>query len=76
MSGCQTEIPEGNRDPLVIPKGGPDNDEEIDREEDYNPFHGQAPKEELERGGGFLERLVRALDLNGGIKIEVADFFG
>lgn len=61
---------------MGIPKGGLDNDEEIDLEEVYKPFHGQAPSEELERGGGQEERLVQALDLNGGIKIEVVDFFG
>ena len=71
---ARMEIPEDNRDPFDIPEGSLE-DEDIEGEEE-NPFHGVKHVDNLNRGG-LEERLLHALNLNGGgIKIEVADFFG
>ena len=68
------EIPEGNHDPTDIPEGGLEDDSENGEEE--NPFHNAEPANQWAQRG-LEEQLIRALDLNGGgIRIEVADFFG
>ncbi|XP_021817152.1 uncharacterized protein LOC110759412 [Prunus avium] len=69
------EIPERNRGPLHIPEGGGEDEYEDETDVD-NPFH-EARNHADGHRGGLEERLVRALDLNGGgIKIEVVDFYG
>ena len=72
--GARMEIPEGNHDPTDIPEGGLEDDSENGEEE--NPFHNAEPANQWAQRG-LEEQLIRALDLNGGgIRIEVADFFG
>lgn len=73
--GARMEIPEGNHNPLVDP---PEGNPEDEQSEDFeNPFHNIAGDGGNPNRGSMEERLVRALDLSGGgIKIEVADFFG
>ncbi|CAL2249473.1 unnamed protein product [Prunus armeniaca] len=69
------EIPERNRGPLHIPEGGGEDEYEDETDVD-NLFH-EAGNHGGGHRGGLEERLVRALDLNGGgIKIEVVDFYG
>lgn len=71
---ARMEIPEGSGDPFDIPEGSLE-DEDMEGEEE-NPFHDAEHTGHLNRGG-LEARLVHALELNGGgIKIEVADFFG
>ncbi|CAL2272463.1 unnamed protein product [Prunus armeniaca] len=69
------EIPERNRGPLHISEGGGEDEYEDETDVD-NLFHEAGNHGDGHRGG-LEERLVRALDLNGGgIKIEVVDFYG
>ncbi|KAL5777403.1 hypothetical protein ACOSP7_010329 [Xanthoceras sorbifolium] len=70
--GAHMETPEGDHRLLDIPEGDL---EEIDSDENLNPFHDAGRANNAVRGG-LEDRLVRALDLNGGVKIEVADFSG
>ena len=68
------EIPKGNHDPANISKGGLEDNNENKEEE--NPFHNAEPANQWAQKG-LEEQLIQVLDLNnGGIRIEVADFFG
>ena len=68
---ARMENPEGDHEQLE------NLDLEIDEElEDVNPFHEAGPANYAARGG-LEQRLLHAIDLNGGgIKLEVADFHG
>ena len=72
---ARMEIPEGDRD--LLENDNPEEDDEAEDEvEDENPFHDAGALNRRARGG-LEDRLLNALDLNGGgIKIEVADFYG
>lgn len=58
---------EGNHNPLDMSEGDLEG-EHVDGV-DKDPFHDAGVR------GGFEECLAHALDLNGGIKIEVVDFY-
>ena len=65
---------EGDHNPLDMLEGGLEDD--FDDEEDVNPFH-DAGIVHNAVGGRLEDRLIHALDLHGGgIKVEVADFYG
>ncbi|GAV90638.1 hypothetical protein CFOL_v3_34045, partial [Cephalotus follicularis] len=52
-------------------------EEEEDRfEEEVNPFNNIANRDDRPKRSRLEERLVRALDFNSGIQIEVPDFHG
>lgn len=71
---ARMEIPEGDCEPFDIPEGSLEG-EDMEGEEE-NPFHGAEHMGHLDQGR-LEDRLVHALDLHvGGIKIEIADFFG
>nr|CAD1817170.1 unnamed protein product [Ananas comosus var. bracteatus] len=66
--------PEGDHSPVDMLEGSLE--DETNQEDFENPFHDSGTASNAVRGG-LEERLLRALDLNGGgIKIEVADFHG
>ncbi|KAL5776736.1 hypothetical protein ACOSP7_009662 [Xanthoceras sorbifolium] len=68
------ENSKGDHGLLDIPEG--DLEDEIDSDESLNPFHDAGHANNVVKGG-LEDRLVRALDLNGGgVKIKVADFSG
>ena len=71
---AQVEIPEGNHN--LLKNDNPEEDDEVEDEvEDENPFH-DAKALNWRARGGLEDGLLNAVDLNGGIKIEVADFYG
>lgn len=65
--GAQMENLQGNHNPLDMSEGDLEG-EHVD-EVDKDPFHDAGVR------GRFEECLAHAIDLNGGIKIEVPDFY-
>ncbi|KAJ8752005.1 hypothetical protein K2173_001031 [Erythroxylum novogranatense] len=71
---ARMEIPEGDHDPSDVPEGSLE--AETTDSVDDNPFHVAGPAKNVVRGR-LEERLVDALELNGGgIRVEVAYFHG
>ena len=69
--GAQMENPDGDHNHSEVPDL-----EAEDVVEDENPFYDAGAANGTARGG-LEERLLHALDLNGGgIKVDVADFYG